>query len=42
MALIEEDGTEGEIAYPSHNLMPAIIYVGPSKYSNFSDYVINI
>ena len=42
MALVEEDGVSNEVAYPAHNLMPAIIYVGPSKYSKLKNYVVNI
>lgn len=30
LAIVPEEGVEGEIAYPSHMLMPAVIFVGPS------------
>ena len=39
MALIANDGVVNEAPYPSHNLMPAVVYVGPSKYSNLIRYV---
>lgn len=37
--LIAEQGNDSEIPYPSHNLVPAVIYVGPSKYSDLLAYL---
>ena len=37
--MIAEDGNDNDIPYPSHDLIPAVIYVGPSKYSNLSTYL---
>lgn len=40
IANVELDGTD-DIPYPPYNLMPAIIFVGPSKYSDLSQYVVD-
>ena len=42
MMLMEYDGNDEDKSYPSHNLMPVVIYVGPSKYSHLSVYVHDI
>lgn len=39
MAMFEEEGVNNEIPYPSHNMIPAIVYVGPSRYTDLQRFV---
>ena len=40
LALVQPMGYENAYSYPSHNLMPTFIYVGPSRYTQLSNFII--
>ena len=39
LMIVEEDGDDAEFPYPSHNLMPVIIYIGPSRHTDLRRFI---